>query len=601
MTGVVISSLPAASTLTGSEIVPIVQSGTTVRTTLAAMPYVPTGTGAVTTTVQAKLRESVSVKDFGADPTGTAAVNFNAFQTALDYAHSLSSGCEIYIPEGTYSISSTLTIYPNTTLCGAGINSSVLSFTSDVIGLQSVAPINSSTAVYINIRDLKLTTSVTSTKAAYVDICGSFVNVDCISVGSFKYGIIFDQTEVSTITRCVFNGNITNGANIWLANGNYTAGANINFTNRITISQNQFNGGSSLLANIIDDGGDNHSITDNNFNGGNYGILAAGTINLVVTGNEFEVHINCDINLSDTMSNSVYIATNSAPVINGNTLQSGSGGTNLKLQSCEGGEITSNFFGQAAQAILLTNGASNKARGVVIEGNTKLLRGPYRTSGVFIAGLSGPISSQVIRQKSNTYVASSLSAGTVTVTPATNELIQIGDKLYCINDDDTNGEQVTVTAVTSTTFTATFASAKSANWIIVGIEPPLPEQGVFTPTVIGTTTAGTGTYSVQVGRYQLIGNRVYFNLTLIWSAHTGTGNMFVSGLPYTSANITNASSPCSIVSDSISMTAGNYMTGAILGNTKNISLYQTPTGGGALNLIPIDTAGGVYISGSYEV
>lgn len=32
--------------------------------------YQPAGTGAVATTVQAKLRESVSVLDFGADPTG---------------------------------------------------------------------------------------------------------------------------------------------------------------------------------------------------------------------------------------------------------------------------------------------------------------------------------------------------------------------------------------------------------------------------------------------------------------------------------------------------------------------------------------------------
>mgnify|MGYP000196173228 FL=1 len=66
-----ISQLSAAITpLTGTELVPVVQSGTTVRTNVndlgAAVGYTPAGTGAVATTVQAKLRESVSVKDFGA-------------------------------------------------------------------------------------------------------------------------------------------------------------------------------------------------------------------------------------------------------------------------------------------------------------------------------------------------------------------------------------------------------------------------------------------------------------------------------------------------------------------------------------------------------
>ena len=55
--GVPISSLPAASALTGAELFPVVQSGQTKRTTTDAIPYVPAGTGAVATTVQAQLRK----------------------------------------------------------------------------------------------------------------------------------------------------------------------------------------------------------------------------------------------------------------------------------------------------------------------------------------------------------------------------------------------------------------------------------------------------------------------------------------------------------------------------------------------------------------
>jgi len=59
--------------------------------------YKPAGTGAVATTVQAKLRQSVSVIDFGADPTGVAN-STAAIQAAVN-----ASG-QVYFPPGTYQI-----------------------------------------------------------------------------------------------------------------------------------------------------------------------------------------------------------------------------------------------------------------------------------------------------------------------------------------------------------------------------------------------------------------------------------------------------------------------------------------------------------------
>lgn len=66
--GIPISSLPVASDLTGAEQIPVVQSGATKRTTLNAIPYTPAGTGAVPTTVQARLREHDSFLDALVDP-----------------------------------------------------------------------------------------------------------------------------------------------------------------------------------------------------------------------------------------------------------------------------------------------------------------------------------------------------------------------------------------------------------------------------------------------------------------------------------------------------------------------------------------------------
>jgi len=74
MTDKKISALTSATTLVGTEVLPIVQSGSTVKTTVnslgvplgAVTIYTPAGDDAVATTVQNKLRESISVKDFGA-------------------------------------------------------------------------------------------------------------------------------------------------------------------------------------------------------------------------------------------------------------------------------------------------------------------------------------------------------------------------------------------------------------------------------------------------------------------------------------------------------------------------------------------------------
>jgi len=60
--------------------------------------YMPAGIGAVATTIQAKLRESVSVKDFGAVGDGVAD-DTAAFSAAF---LSVATGGRVYIPKGTY-------------------------------------------------------------------------------------------------------------------------------------------------------------------------------------------------------------------------------------------------------------------------------------------------------------------------------------------------------------------------------------------------------------------------------------------------------------------------------------------------------------------
>jgi hypothetical protein len=72
-------------------------------TDAALITYQPAGTGAVATTVQAKLRQYVSVQDFGATGNGTTD-DSAAIQTAVD-AHAV-----VYFPSGSYKISTPVTL-----------------------------------------------------------------------------------------------------------------------------------------------------------------------------------------------------------------------------------------------------------------------------------------------------------------------------------------------------------------------------------------------------------------------------------------------------------------------------------------------------------
>ncbi len=126
------------------------------------------------------------------------------------------------------------------------------------------------------------------------------------------------------------------------------------------------------------------------------------------------------------------------------------------------------------------------------------------------------------------------------------------------------------------------------------------EEGTFTPVIIGTTTTGAGTYSTNAGHYTKIGNRVMYNIWIQWTAHTGTGNMDLSGLPF-AVNVNDASPANIYVGGTVSLTAGNILAGYATFGTSKISFRQLPTGGGAGAAVPLDTSAQLFISGQYRI
>ena len=127
------------------------------------------------------------------------------------------------------------------------------------------------------------------------------------------------------------------------------------------------------------------------------------------------------------------------------------------------------------------------------------------------------------------------------------------------------------------------------------------EEGTFTPTVIGLTTAGTGTYSTQIGKYTKIGRLVTVEVFMDWSAHTGTGNMAFSGLPFTIPVGTGSPGASLGFVNNINFTAGYYLTAYAAANSTAVILQQNLVGGGASNTVPIDTVAAVTYSLTYAI
>ena len=80
------------------------------------------------------------------------------------------------------------------------------------------------------------------------------------------------------------------------------------------------------------------------------------------------------------------------------------------------------------------------------------------------------------------------------------------------------------------TFPATQSASSDANTL------DDYEEGTFTPTAFGSTTAGTTTYQVQQGSYIKIGRQVTISVRVGWTALTGTGELTFGGFPFASAN-----------------------------------------------------------------
>ena len=116
----------------------------------------------------------------------------------------------------------------------------------------------------------------------------------------------------------------------------------------------------------------------------------------------------------------------------------------------------------------------------------------------------------------------------------------------------------------------------------------------FTPVIRGTTSAGVGTYVAQNGTYVKSGNVVTFQLLVDWSAHTGTGNIQITGFPYP------------VIDGEPTPVGWVWANGLSITGQANLYLIAGQTYGalqasdnGSFSPVAMDTSASIRISGTY--
>jgi hypothetical protein len=124
------------------------------------------------------------------------------------------------------------------------------------------------------------------------------------------------------------------------------------------------------------------------------------------------------------------------------------------------------------------------------------------------------------------------------------------------------------------------------------------EEGTWTPTITGSSSSGTGTYTKQQGTYTKIGNIVKFQAEIVWTAHTGSGQLEVSSYPFTS---TAESSPISLsFYGGPTFTSGNFIQAYKNASNTTSGTAQTSSASSFAS-VAISNAGTVQVSGVYKV
>ena len=157
--------------------------------------YLPAGTGAVATTVQTKLRESVSVKDFGAVGDGTTD-DTAAIQAAINYIGGAGGGT-VRLPKAVYLTTSTLTIdYDSVELLGDGGLSGHYPIVVGSAGVVGQGPHTGATRIFASFTSGPVV-RVKKSSCALIELCIDGSEARRLAVLSTNYGVWLEAADSS--------------------------------------------------------------------------------------------------------------------------------------------------------------------------------------------------------------------------------------------------------------------------------------------------------------------------------------------------------------------------------------------------------------------
>jgi hypothetical protein len=587
----------------------------------ARQSYTQGATGSTARTVTNKLQESVSVLDFGADPTGVSD-STTAIQAAIN------TSSYVYFPPGTYSVSN-VTLASNSYLYGAGFSSIIKQRTSGtfaMISADSGSSSLSSNLTGIVLRDLQLRGTVDTdgfsqfiyllglngvTDAVIERVYFNGFRGDGFYLGSSYSAGVERHNQKVTVRSCVFDGinkqnrnciSVIDCDGLLVDDCEFRNSTSSTMPGAIDLEPNANSW--AVIKNIL--------IRANRFYniGGNVAVVSlavpsavtAAPTNIVIEDNDFISYAGTGgfMNFNTNRTPSSSSTKNDIRVV-GNNCISG----NAAFYLYDGNRVTfrDNYFQDCTGPGYIGNtGGTNSVYDLEFV-NNRMVRCGSAGAGIGLAVYTVTLA----HFQSNKFIdCGTGSAGTsiaIDFVSGTSSNVRFDDNEFLSPTSKTlvaiqKEAGATLTASTNrfvgnTTGSLTNGFAAEESDVI---------ETTYTCVITGGTTAGTGTYTVQYAYWKRLGKQVSFRIKLVVSAgHTGTGIIQI-GLPTLAKSApNNEETAVPINLSGVSSTGGQIgliNPALVVGGLGAIWTYATGTGTNASITIPAG-AFTVWAAGSY--